>query len=118
MSIRTPATLALAVGAGAMLSFCSAPPDATATLVPSIELRSQLEIFMPTFTGFGSSFFASLRASWARLRQPRAATLRDLDTATLADIGIDASEIDSIEAESRGRSDVTRRRIAIGLSHV
>lgn len=117
MSIRTPATLALAVAAGAMLSFCSAPHDATTTLAPSIELRSQLEILMPTFTGFGSSAIASLRAFFAGLLRPGAASLRDLDAATLADIGVDPSEIGSIEAESRGRSAVTRRRIAVGLTH-
>jgi len=37
--------------------------------------------------------------------------LRDLDRRALADIGIDASEIDSIEAESEGRANVTRRRV-------
>jgi hypothetical protein len=44
---------------------------------------------------------------------PDATDLRDLDARTLADIGIDASEIDSIDAESRGsRRAATRRRIA------
>jgi hypothetical protein len=43
-----------------------------------------------------------------------ATRLRDLDARTLADIGIDASEIDSIEAESRSpRTGITRRRIAL-----
>jgi uncharacterized protein YjiS (DUF1127 family) len=37
--------------------------------------------------------------------------LRDLDRRALADIGIDASEIESIEAESEGRAIVTRRRV-------
>lgn len=38
--------------------------------------------------------------------------LRGLDARTLADIGIDASEIDSIDAESRDpRAGITRRRI-------
>lgn len=117
MSIRTPATLALAVAAGAMLSFCSAPPDATASLVPPIELRSHLEILMPTFTGFRTSFVVSLRALFARLLQPRTASLRELDAATLADIGVDASEMTSIESEAQGRAAVTRRRIVMGLHH-
>ncbi len=43
-----------------------------------------------------------------------AAPLHGLDARTLADIGIDASEIDSIDAESRGPSNrITRRRIAL-----
>jgi uncharacterized protein YjiS (DUF1127 family) len=43
---------------------------------------------------------------------PRATSLRELDAQALADIGIDASEIDSVEAEARGpRMGITRRRI-------
>lgn len=42
---------------------------------------------------------------------PRATPLHELDTRTLHDIGIDASEIASIEAESRGQARLTRRRI-------
>ena len=43
-----------------------------------------------------------------------ATPLYGLDARTLADIGVDASEIDSIEAESRGPSTrITRRRIAL-----
>lgn len=43
--------------------------------------------------------------------------LRDLDRRALADIGIDASEIDSIEAESQGRATVTRLRVVGGSPH-
>jgi hypothetical protein len=46
------------------------------------------------------------------LLQRRPSSLRDLDARTLADIGVDASEISSIDAESRGLSRVTRLRIA------
>ncbi len=42
-------------------------------------------------------------------------TLRELDRRTLADIGVNASEIDSIEAESQGRARVTRLRVMVGL---
>lgn len=38
-------------------------------------------------------------------------SLRQLDRRTLADIGIDASEIASIEAEAHGHARVTRLRI-------
>jgi hypothetical protein len=44
--------------------------------------------------------------------RPGAAPLRGIDPRTLADIGVDASEIDSIEAEARGAANrITRRRI-------
>ena len=49
-----------------------------------------------------------LLRSWPR-RGP--ASLRGLDKDALADIGVDASEIDSIEAEARGRAPRTRRRV-------
>jgi uncharacterized protein YjiS (DUF1127 family) len=54
---------------------------------------------------------------YARLTARRAATLRDLDARTLADIGVDASEIASIEAEWRGSSAPTRLRIATRPCH-
>lgn len=38
--------------------------------------------------------------------------LHELDPHTLTDIGISASEIDSIEAEAQGRARLTRLRIA------
>lgn len=42
---------------------------------------------------------------------PRKTSLRDLDRRALADIGIDPSEIGSIESESHGRARRTRLRI-------
>jgi hypothetical protein len=66
----------------------------------------------------------AIRSPWYRraidqlldrlLAPPRrsAASLRDIDARTLADIGVDASEIDSIEAEAHGAAHrITRRRI-------
>ncbi len=47
----------------------------------------------------------------------RSAALRELDPRTLADIGVHPSEIDSIEAEWLGRSDLTRLRIAGSVRH-
>lgn len=41
----------------------------------------------------------------------RAASLRELDGRALADIGVDASEIASIEAEAQGRARRTRLRL-------
>lgn len=49
---------------------------------------------------------------WKLLQRRRTASLHELDARTLADIGVDASEISSIDAESQGRSRVTRLRIA------
>lgn len=43
--------------------------------------------------------------------------LHELDRRTLADIGIDASEIASIEAEARGQAPLTRLRIVAGRHH-
>jgi len=47
-----------------------------------------------------------------RRRHHRLSSLRELDARGLADIGVDASEIESIEQESRGGSGLTRLRIA------
>lgn len=43
--------------------------------------------------------------------------LRDLDRRTLADIGIDASEISSIASESSTHAQLTRLRIVAAGSH-
>ena len=56
-----------------------------------------------------TSFFETLRTSIARWRERG---LADLDDRTLADIGIDRSEIASIEWEARGAAERTRLRIA------
>jgi hypothetical protein len=60
---------------------------------------------MLTFSVLGALF-------WKLLQRRRTASLRELDARTLADIGVDASEISSIDAEARGLSRVTRLRIA------
>jgi uncharacterized protein YjiS (DUF1127 family) len=52
-----------------------------------------------------------------RWRERRIARLSELDARTMADIGIDRSEIMSIEAEARGSTLRTRLRIVGGLSH-
>ena len=49
---------------------------------------------------------------WVRVRfAPGPRALHQLDHRTLVDIGVDASEIASIEAESRGSAELTRLRI-------
>ncbi len=54
-----------------------------------------------------------LRAAWLRRVAARGASLHELDARTLADIGIDASEIASVDAEARGATARTRLRIAV-----
>ena len=116
-SLRTTLTIAVAVGAGALLSFCSAPVDHAVGLAPSIELRSLLGMPMSTIPLVRPGLVARLRDVVARFTRRRLDSLHDLDLATLADIGVHASEITSIDSEWRGRAAVTRRRIAIGLPH-
>lgn len=58
-----------------------------------------------------SRFAALLGALAARLRDRP--SLHELDSRTLADIGIDRSEISSIEHESRGSTPATRLRLAL-----
>jgi hypothetical protein len=53
-----------------------------------------------------------LRDAWRRHVAARSASLHELDARTLADIGIDASEIASVDAEARGATARTRLRIA------
>ena len=55
-------------------------------------------------------------AQWHRQRTMQ--SLRELDSRTLADIGIDASELSSIAAEAFGHGVVTRRRVVRSLHHV
>jgi hypothetical protein len=43
--------------------------------------------------------------------------LLDLDRRTLLDIGIDAGQIDAIEAESRGRATAVHLRVVGGAHH-
>ncbi|MES2959561.1 MAG: hypothetical protein V4792_15325 [Pseudomonadota bacterium] len=43
--------------------------------------------------------------------------LRGLDARMLTDIGIDSSEIDSIESEALTRAQLTRRRIVVEMQH-
>jgi hypothetical protein len=45
---------------------------------------------------------------------PREVSMHELDRRTLADIGVDPSEIGSIESEARGRARPTRLRIVVG----
>lgn len=46
-----------------------------------------------------------------RARRRASMALRELDRRTLSDIGVDASELSSIQAESQARARLTRLRI-------
>jgi uncharacterized protein YjiS (DUF1127 family) len=70
---------------------------------------------LSTHRSWFSRFVADLRLHWQQRRTLQA--LRELDSRTLADIGIDASELSSIEAEAWGHGVITRRRIVTGLCH-
>jgi hypothetical protein len=66
---------------------------------------------MTTIASFG--VLTSTGLQWlAALFADRGSELHQIDARTLADIGIDASEISSIEAEWLGHAEITRRRIA------
>lgn len=69
---------------------------------------------IPTYRSWPYRLLDSLRARWQERARQR--VLRGLDRRTLADIGIDPSEVSSIEAESKARAALTRLRIvSVGL---
>lgn len=51
-------------------------------------------------------------------RQRTVQSLRELDSRTLADIGVDVSDLSSIGAEAFGHGVITRRRVVRSLQHV
>jgi uncharacterized protein YjiS (DUF1127 family) len=111
--LRTTATVVLAIASVAVLAFGAAPEQPAFGLHPAVDLRSSLETVMPTI----QQLFTQLRALLDG-GDATAEALGQLDAATLADIGIDRSEIHSIDAESHGLVSVTRRRILpTGLGH-
>lgn len=67
-----------------------------------------------SFTPHGLSRLAWLRPIIDHRRRSRAAIPRDhLDAATLRDLAIDRSELDSYLAEALEEAQATRRRIAV-----
>ena len=69
-----------------------------------------------TFIAFFARVADALGAAW-RLAVRRNESLNELDDRTLADIGVSRSEIASIEAEWRGQTRATRRRIVAEPRH-
>lgn len=63
---------------------------------------------------FGTRMVRAIRRFTEKQRSER---LRDLDPRTLADLGVHRSEFGSIDAEARGSSGLTRRRIVLGADH-
>jgi len=70
---------------------------------------------IPTYRSWPQRLLDGVLA--AMRERARRDTLRGLDRRTLADIGIDASEVSSIEAESAARATLTRLRIAAVGAH-
>jgi uncharacterized protein YjiS (DUF1127 family) len=102
----TAATQSLAVVAAGFLVFGS-PPHAH-------PLASQ-EITMPTIRQLFQQMSQHLRQM--RLERQTVETLHQLDTRTLADIGLHPSEIASVCAEWRGQSPLSRLRIVRSEHH-
>jgi hypothetical protein len=76
---------------------------------------------LPTWRPWYQRLFEFACAQWARrirISSVRHPSLSELDARTLRDIGIDVSELASIQAESQGRAEVTRLRILLGQGHV
>ena len=63
------------------------------------------------------TLLAALKSAAQRLTADDSAALRAMDDRMLADIGLDRSEITSVEAEGLGRSALTRRRIVAASWH-
>lgn len=93
----TAATLGLALVAAAVLVCCS-PPDA--------QPLSSHEVTMPPIRQVFQQVSQQLRQM--RLERETVKALRALDARTLADIGLDPSEISSVSAEGR-RAEPARR---------
>lgn len=66
----------------------------------------------PTLAAWLLHAWQLLQARW---QAERLASLHELDAHALADMGVHPSELSSIDAEWRGQSDTTRRRIAAGV---
>lgn len=85
-------------------------------MTPTLATRPPWHLF--TFDALRAAVREALHRAQRWIGAPRVASLCELDARTLRDIGVDASEIASIDAEARGHADVTRLRIASGWHHV
>ena len=77
---------------------------------PAPRAVSSLAAILATLIAAVSAAAHRLYASWSRARSARATyrALRELDTRTLHDLGLDRSEMRSVAAEIAGESDRTR----------
>jgi uncharacterized protein YjiS (DUF1127 family) len=109
----TPLTFGIALAAGVALMSWGQTMTLGALARPAPE--PTLEISMTSLR----SLAQTLSTQWQRFAGARTDTsLLELDARTLADIGIDRSEFDSIAAEASGRVAVTRRRVVLEPRHV
>ncbi|MBI5716788.1 MAG: DUF1127 domain-containing protein [Burkholderiales bacterium] len=70
---------------------------------------------IPTRSAWHQRLIDGVLAWWSARATRRA--LHELDSRALADIGVDASEIDSIAAETSAHACLTRLRIAVVATH-
>jgi uncharacterized protein YjiS (DUF1127 family) len=75
-----------------------------------------MQLVLRTHRPWFARLFDALTDAW-RPRQ-RHTCFREVDLRTLADIGIDPSEISSIQAEAGGMAPLTRLRIVAHGHHV
>jgi hypothetical protein len=120
-ALQAPLTVAAALAAAAFLT-------AAGDTAPALDFHS-METFMTATTTLAlqTPHAAGWLARWrARLTLPLAALLPrrarfdrlyGLDARLLADIGLDASEIGSVESEARCDCPLTRQRIVRGSRH-
>lgn len=120
-ALQAPLTVVAALAAAA---FLAATGDAAPTLaLPSMETLMTATTTLALQTSPRRDAIAGWIAGWrARLaallqRRARVDSLHGLDARMLADIGLDASEIGSVQAEARCRSPLTRQRIVRGSCH-
>lgn len=79
---------------------------------------TRLPLPLPTPRHWTSRLTDSLIDAWrAWCDRPRPTRLRDLDARTLADLGLDASELSSVRAEADGQAVTTRLRITSRSLH-
>lgn len=112
-----PATLVLALASAAFLAVSGEPLRQADDLVPAAPTlpcpESPTDQEIPAMPAAFLSAMFRIQRRVAELKSYRRAarSLRELDARTLHDIGVDPSDLASIEAEHDGLAALTRRRV-------